>query len=653
MKQNNKLTFKKLTLTALTGFLAIITTSFATAAAPSAEYVFSATPYLLSGGHVQFSSPTLVDLTGDGQLEILVGTTACSNNPCVQDQQTTLEVWKSDGTQLWARNVGGPINSSPSVGDIDNDGFPEIVVSVGGAVNDVDQHGGIVVYERDGTFKWRFTTNDTYPQDGYSDGVYSTPALCDMTGDGYLEIAFGAWDQRIYLLDHNKNPVWANSPNGWPGIGYLNGDSSWSSPACADLNGDGQNEIIIGADITGGGILPDGTQPADGGFLYVFGLDSNQPLVRRYLPEAIYSSPAVGDLDGDGQLEIVVGTGWFWWNQHGRTSQPYVYVFDTSNIFSSLAYDNPSKLPHLPGWPRPTNYPGFSSPALADLDGDGTLEVIIGTGDPFLNNGDPIPGAGSVYAWHHDGQLVSGWPVHPKNSGGSDAPIFSSPIVADIDDDGQYEILISSIWDVNIYNADGSFQERLETAWTVWAAPAVGDTDGDGKVEVWVAGGNQWVPDKGVLYRFENGADDPGSHPWPMFRGNAAHTGRGGNAPANLQLNISEITVLSQQGSNISFNRTLILRNAGDLPLDWQATLNGTGLSVTPNTGTIPGQTSQAVHLTISSEDRPLGVHNLSVGLDPLVGQASVSLDGSLALIPITVYVVPAVHSVYLPLVTQ
>ena len=51
------------------------------------------------------------------------------------------------------------------------------------------------------------------------------------------------------------------------------------------------------ADITGGGRLPDGTRTQNGGFIYVFDKDGNV-LVRRFVDEAVFSSPAVADLDG-------------------------------------------------------------------------------------------------------------------------------------------------------------------------------------------------------------------------------------------------------------------------------------------------------------------------------------------------------------------
>ena len=89
---------------------------------------------------------------------------------------------------------------------------------------------------------------------------------------------FGGWDRQIYLINHDGSPRW-NNLNSYPNTparpGYHNADTVWSTAACAELNNDGKNEIIIGADITGGGRLPDGTRTQNGGFLYVFDGNGN------------------------------------------------------------------------------------------------------------------------------------------------------------------------------------------------------------------------------------------------------------------------------------------------------------------------------------------------------------------------------------------
>jgi hypothetical protein len=354
---------------------------------------------------------------------------------------------------------------------------------------------------------WEFLTRDTNGN-GYTEGIFSSPTLCDLESDGNVETIFGAWDNYIYLLNNQGQKRWE----------YNNGWDVWSTAACVDLNADGNKEIIIGASSDPAG--PAGA----GGFLYVF--DKNGTvLVRRSLPETVYSSPAVGDLNRDGRPEIVVGTGWYWWDRGGRTAQPYVYAFDTSQVFGALAFDNPAKLPDLAGWPQATDYPGFSSPALADLDGDTDLEIVIGTGHPYLVD-DNAQGAGSVYAWHHSGQTVTGWPVRPRNQYGDNAPIRSSPTVADLDSDGRPEVLFSMAWDVFLYNANGSVQNYpTKTQYTMWGSPAVGDTDGDGKIAVWVGGSNYSNDLYGYLWRFESDFAGFGSLDWPMFHRDAQHSG--------------------------------------------------------------------------------------------------------------------------------
>jgi len=95
----------------------------------------------------------------------------------------------------------------------------------------------------------------------------------------------------------------------------------------------------------------------------------------RETKEAVISSPAVADLDGDGSIEIASGA----WDG-------YFYL---------LA----ERLNSLPGWPHYSRGGVFGSPARADLDADGELEILFAAD------------AGKLYAWNLDGTAVPGWPV--------------------------------------------------------------------------------------------------------------------------------------------------------------------------------------------------------------------------------------------------
>src|SRR5439155_2195456 len=111
------------------------------------------------------------------------------------------------------------------------------------------------------------------------------------------------------------------------------------------------------------------------------------------LDSAIYSSPALADLNGDKRLDIVFGA-----------ADQRIYAVD------GRGHD-------LQGWPvlardTPTGYVGkiLSSPAIADLDGDGKPDVVEGTAEVY---GSTPQTTGRVYAFDHTGKRLPGWPVAP------------------------------------------------------------------------------------------------------------------------------------------------------------------------------------------------------------------------------------------------
>jgi len=167
-----------------------------------------------------------------------------------------------------------------------------------------------------------------------------------------------------------------------------------------------------------------------------------------------FSAPAVGDLDGDGSLEVVVGNSAFpEWGIHVIRSDGTA----------------------MAGWPKVVGSIQ-SSPALADLDENGDLEIIVKTG---------TPGGEVLQVWNHDGTTPSGWPQSLFARGDS---VRSSPAVADVDSDGTLEIVAaSSAGRVHVFDPDGVERFAFDTAaGGFYSSPAVVDIDGDDEQEVFL-----------------------------------------------------------------------------------------------------------------------------------------------------------------------
>ena len=571
-------------------------------------------PLRLSGARIEYSSPVVADLDLDGKDEIIMG-----------GLDGGLYAVKSNGTLMWENQTSLPIQSSPAVGDIDADGWPEVVVGVSGDNCDEQGEGGVYAFSHDGTLLWKFVSGDYCEYgNGWPDGVRSSVALgdVDQNDGGKLEIVFGSWDLRVHMLDERG----IEEP-GWPIVVW---DTVWSSPALADINEDSYLEIIIGYD-TSPPVLP------SGGRLTVYDRFGNELSgFPRQVDETIWSSPAVGDLDGNGHLEIVVGTG-FYWEQMGYHTTHAIYAWDR--------FGNP-----LPGWPVYTGGSGFSSPALADLDDDGDLEIVIGCND------------GKVYAWHHTGVPDNGWPVRPYG-GGHLAPPFvrSSPGVADYDGDGDLEILITAQWEIIIFERDGTQvtdgSEKGDPSKPTFnansyliASPAIGDIDDDGTLEVIIGGTHYADPSHGYLYVWRVGPSAGAELPWPMFHQNAQHTGLY-PSPPTLSVDKESLLFLHEEGGSTSPSYyTITIRNRGLGSINWTATASQPEVvSVTPSSGTATASSPSQIIVTVDASGYSAGTYDLG----------SITIDGgsetenSPAVIqPVTLYV-GEVERVFLPLVTK
>jgi hypothetical protein len=432
------------------------------------------------GAPISQSSPLPVDLDGDGVLEVVTG-----------DYDGRLHAFRANGAVVpgWPQSVEYPIDSPPSAADTDGDGRPEIFVGSGRAT--IPAAGALYSFDHDGGRRWKFQGGDPH---NTSLGINSAPAIGDINRDGVADLNSGAIGQNDFSVNER-----GQLNTGWP---FFTGDTTFSSAALADVNGDGQTDVIIGNDASD--CIPCGT--SRGGILRA--LDgSGRELWQFRVGEIIKSSPAVGDIDGDGVAEIVFGTGEYWWYQNPREGKPR--PADSTKVF---VVDLQGRLK----WSRDTGAVTVGSPALADINGDGRLDVAMAT---WVSD-DPAK-QGRVFAWNGAGALLPGFPVA---TGGGESP--HGVVTADVDGDGRQDILAPTPRGVYVRSGrDGSLLMALAQDSLVESAPSVTDVDGDGRLDILITGHDS--RGTGAVYRYElthtNGRT--GANSWPLYRRDARRTG--------------------------------------------------------------------------------------------------------------------------------
>ncbi|MBN8726555.1 MAG: VCBS repeat-containing protein [Xanthomonadales bacterium] len=469
-------------------------------------------------GFVQFSSPVVARLgvVGDSLQDIIVGTTG-----------GYVIAYHANGTFLWARRTGGvAIQSKPAVADIDGDGRLEVVVTAGSPSGN---GGGMYVLRRDGSLKCSHELPAT------TQGFYGSPAVgrLDRTRPTQMQIVVGGFDHSIRAFHADCSEWWKK------GVADDVIDTVWSSAALFDLDRDGQLDVIIGQD-SGQGTLPNGMQV--GGQLRAFRGNGvgELPGFPKKLQDVIYSSPAIGDIPGYGRPAIATGYG-HCWDMPGCAPHGNWHVVTDEAVYAWSASGAP-----LPGWPYAT--PGeasrTNSPALADLDGDGTLETIIGTLDKATS--PAVDEFGNVHVIRSNGTPFPGWPqktwiARTCSTNVQWLDFAASPIVADITGDGIPEIIAVAADYVMVWDRNGNQLHRIAPdvcagspnpahfqmqAWSaIHSTPTVADLYGDGRISLVV--GSRSTSGLGALYvwTFAGTSATLANLPWPEFRHDARNTG--------------------------------------------------------------------------------------------------------------------------------
>jgi hypothetical protein len=346
------------------------------------------------------------DLNGDGIPDLLVGNDCLSNAPGCLVGGVEVLLGVGDGT---FRVLGGlygtaGLLANVSIADVNGDGKPDMLAA---GCNFKDCFTGVVTVRTgngDGTFAggtYVFGTGGMFP---------SSPAVADLNGDGKRDL------------------VVANCGNGCQtGIGTVgvllgNGDATFQTAVTYGTGGVGAHAVRI-ADVNG---------------------DGKPDLVVANSCASSASCPI-----GPGSVGVLLGNG------DG--------TFQTAVSYGSGGY-------------------GAESVAVADVNGDGKLDVVVAN---FCGNTScSLPGTVGVMLGNGDGTFQ---PVVPYSSGG---PALDAIAVADVNRDGKRDIVVTASNNdvlVLLGNGDGTFQTSVGYGTSGGLGSlAIADVNGDGRPDVMV-----------------------------------------------------------------------------------------------------------------------------------------------------------------------
>lgn len=302
-----------------------------------------------------YNAPAFADLDGDDDQDLIVGVLGGAYNPNRSDREN-LYYYEQTGTDQYALRTRQllpslDVGSESAVALGDLDGDGDLDMLLGNKlVVDAAQTARLYVLRNDGT-----ATQPAFTVTDSLETVASynyVPELGDLDGDGDLDLLLGTWNDGIAFY---LNVGTAGEPRfELAAEGFIRlTRGSHTTPALVDIDADGDLDLFVGETSGDINFYRNVGSPTEPDYELMSDTYGDINVGRR-------SAPAHIDIDGDEDFDMLIGTanqGLFLFRNTGTPQEP---AFELDPEFTLSA-------------------PDMASPAFADMDGDGDPDLFMGT----------------------------------------------------------------------------------------------------------------------------------------------------------------------------------------------------------------------------------------------------------------------------------